>query len=153
MIYDWNIELKYPEQVHKNIKKYKYIFLNREGTQLKVAIVESATTDKDIQSGEHGKRVKINNLNGVFHPLTPTKRIKVVQSRQLMWLQNGTMIELFSPINIKIIKKRICMSFDMHILFFIYKLIHQALLHKTIPLFLYLLKMSMLVNKNHKEHL
>ncbi|HDR4398038.1 MULTISPECIES: DUF4367 domain-containing protein [Bacillus cereus group] len=93
---DWNIELKYPEQVHKNMEKVQIHFLNREGTQLKVAIIESAATDKDIQPGEHGERVKINNINGVFHPLTPTKRIKDVQGGQLMWVQDGTMIELFS---------------------------------------------------------
>ena len=40
--------------------------------------------------------MKINNINGVFHPLTPTKRIKDVQGGQLMWVQDGTMIELFS---------------------------------------------------------
>ncbi|MDA2638115.1 DUF4367 domain-containing protein [Bacillus cereus] len=93
---DWNIELKYPEQVHKNMEKVQIHFLNREGTQLKVAIIESAATDKDIQPGEHGERVKINKINGVFHPLTPTKRIKDVQGGQLMWVQDGTMIELFS---------------------------------------------------------
>jgi len=93
---DWNIELKYPEQVHKNMEKVQIHFLNREGTQLKVAIIESAAIEKDIQPGEHGERVKINNINGVFHPLTPTKRIKDVQGGQLMWVQDGTMIELFS---------------------------------------------------------
>lgn len=82
---DWNIELKYPEQIH---------FLNREGTQLKVAIIERAATSNDIQPGVHGERVRINNI--VFHPLTPTKRIKDVQGGQLMWIQDGTMIELFS---------------------------------------------------------
>lgn len=92
----WNIELKYPEQVHKNMKKVQIHFLNRTGTQLKVAIIESAAIDKGIQPGEHGERVKINNINGVFHPLTPTKRIKDVQGGQLMWVQDGTMIELFS---------------------------------------------------------
>ena len=71
-------------------------FLNREGTQLKVAIIEKAATDNNIQPGVHGERVKINNINGVFHPLTPTKRIKDVQGGQLMWVQDGTMIELFS---------------------------------------------------------
>ncbi|HDR6271781.1 TPA: hypothetical protein QCU37_005423 [Bacillus cereus] len=93
---DWNIELKYPEQVHKNMGKVQIHFLNREGTQLKVAIIESAATGNDIQPGEHEERVKINNINGVFHPLTPTKRIKDVQGGQLMWVQDGTMIELFS---------------------------------------------------------
>ncbi|PHG58815.1 DUF4367 domain-containing protein [Bacillus toyonensis] len=93
---DWNIELKYPEQVHKNMKKVQIHFLNRTGTQLKVAIIESAAIDKGIQPGEHGERVKINNINGVFHPLTPTKRIKDVQGGQLMWVQDGTMVELFS---------------------------------------------------------
>ncbi|HHL0973393.1 TPA: DUF4367 domain-containing protein [Bacillus cereus] len=93
---DWNIELKYPKQVHKNMKKVQIHFLNRTGTQLKVAIIESAAIDKGIQPGEHGERVKINNINGVFHPLTPTKRIKDVQGGQLMWVQDGTMIELFS---------------------------------------------------------
>ncbi|PEC30398.1 DUF4367 domain-containing protein [Bacillus cereus] len=94
----WNIELKYPEQVHKNMEKVQIHFLNREGTQLKVAIIESVATSNDIQSGEHGERVKINNINGVFHPLTPTKRIKDVhvQDGQLIWVQDGTMIELFS---------------------------------------------------------
>ncbi|MED1088465.1 DUF4367 domain-containing protein [Bacillus mycoides] len=93
---DWNIELKYPEQVHKNMEKVQIHFLNRTGTQLKVAIIESAATANNIQPGEHGERVKINNMNGVFHPLTPTKRIKDVQGGQLMWVQDGTMIELFS---------------------------------------------------------
>lgn len=93
---DWNIELKYPEQVHKNMEKVQIHFLNRAGTQLKVAIIEKAATGNDIQPGEHGERVKINNINGVFHPLTPTKRIKDVQGGQLMWVQDGTMIELFS---------------------------------------------------------
>lgn len=50
----------------------------------------------DIQPGEHGGRVKINNMNGVFHTLTPTKRIKDVPGGHLMWGQDGTMIELFS---------------------------------------------------------
>ena len=40
--------------------------------------------------------MKINNMNGVFHRLTPTKRIKDVQGGHLMWVQDGTMIELFS---------------------------------------------------------
>ncbi|TKA00085.1 DUF4367 domain-containing protein [Bacillus thuringiensis] len=93
---DWNVELKYPEQVHKNMEKVQIHFLNREGTQLKVAIIESAETSNDVQPEEHGERVKINNINGVFHPLTPTKRIKDVQGGQLMWVQDGTMIELFS---------------------------------------------------------
>ena len=93
---DWNIELKYPEQVHKNMEKLQLHFLNREGTQLKVAIIERARTGNDIQLGEHGERVKINNMNGVFHRLTPTKRIKDVQGGHLMWVQDGTMIELFS---------------------------------------------------------
>ena len=39
---DWSIELKYPEQVHKNMEKLQLHFLNREGTQLKVAIIERA---------------------------------------------------------------------------------------------------------------
>lgn len=93
---DWNIELKYPEQVHKNMEKVQIHFLNRAGTQLKVAIIESTVTGNDIQPGQHGERVKINNIDGVFHPLTPTKRIKDVQGGQLMWVQDGTMIELFS---------------------------------------------------------
>lgn len=93
---DWNIELKYPEQVHKNMEKVKIHFLNRTGTQLKIAIIENVATGNDIQLGEHGESVKINNMNGVFHPLTPTKRIKDVQGGQLMWVQDGTMIELFS---------------------------------------------------------
>ncbi|MCU5685439.1 DUF4367 domain-containing protein [Bacillus wiedmannii] len=93
---DWNIELKYPEQVHKNMEKVQIHFLNRAGAQLKVAIIESAATGNDIQPGEHGERVKINNINGVFHPLTPTKRSKDVKGGQLMWVQDGTMIELFS---------------------------------------------------------
>ncbi|AOM14547.1 DUF4367 domain-containing protein [Bacillus thuringiensis] len=93
---NWNIELKYPEQVHKNIEKVQIHFLNRTGTQLKFAVIESAATGNNIQPGEHGERVKINNMNGVFHPLTPTKRIKDVQGGQLMWVQDGTMIELFS---------------------------------------------------------
>ncbi|MFP3670519.1 DUF4367 domain-containing protein, partial [Priestia sp. SIMBA_032] len=66
------------------------------GTQLKVAIIESAATGNDIQPGEHGERVKINKINGVFHPLTPTKRIKDLQGGQLIWVQDGTMITLFS---------------------------------------------------------
>lgn len=69
---------------------------NRTGTQLKVAIIESAATSNDVQLGEHGERVKINNINGVFHPLTPTKRSTDVKGGQLMWVQDGTMIELFS---------------------------------------------------------
>ncbi|MED3275783.1 hypothetical protein BK703_15160 [Bacillus thuringiensis serovar silo] len=93
---DWNIELKYPEQVHKNMEKVQMHFLNRTGTQLKVAIIESPATGNDIQLGEHGESVKIHNINGVFHPLTPTKRIKDVQGGQLMWVQDGTVIELFS---------------------------------------------------------
>ncbi|PER39590.1 hypothetical protein COL26_34025 [Bacillus thuringiensis] len=93
---DWNIELKYPEQVHENMERVQIHFLNKTGTQLKVAIIESAATGKDIQPGEHGERVKINNINGVFHPLTPTKRSKDVKGGQLMWVQDGTMIELFS---------------------------------------------------------
>ncbi|MEK5251426.1 DUF4367 domain-containing protein [Bacillus sp. FSL R9-9530] len=93
---NWNIELKYPEQVHKNMEKVQIHFLNKTGTQLKVAVIESAATGNNIQPGEHGERVKINNMNGVFHPLTPTKRIKDVQGGQLMWVQDGTMIELFS---------------------------------------------------------
>ncbi|WP_142392223.1 DUF4367 domain-containing protein, partial [Bacillus thuringiensis] len=44
----------------------------------------------------HRERVKINNINGMFYPLTSTKRIKDVQGGQLMWVQDGTMIELFS---------------------------------------------------------
>lgn len=96
VVKEWNIELKYPEQVHKNMERVQIHFLNREGTQLKVAIIEKAATDNDIQPGVHGERVKINNINGVFHPLTPTKRIKDVQGGQLMWVQDGTMIELFS---------------------------------------------------------
>ncbi|MGA4467106.1 DUF4367 domain-containing protein [Bacillus bombysepticus] len=91
-----NIELKYPEQVHKNVKKVQIHFLNKTGTQLKVAVIESAAKDHDIQTGEHGERVKINSMTGVFYPLTPTKRIKDVPGGQLMWLQDGTMIELFS---------------------------------------------------------
>lgn len=78
------------------MEKVQMHFLNREGTQLKVAIIESAATGNDIQPGEHGERVKINNMNGVYYPLTPTKRIKDVQGGQLIWRQNGTMIELFS---------------------------------------------------------
>ncbi|PRS99044.1 hypothetical protein C6352_30600 [Bacillus thuringiensis] len=93
---DWNIELKHPEQVHKNMEKLQIHFLNRAGTQLKVAIIESTATGNDIQPGEHRERVKINNINGVFHPLTPTKRIKDAKGGQLMWVQDGTMIELFS---------------------------------------------------------
>ncbi|ACM15815.1 hypothetical protein BCQ_PI081 (plasmid) [Bacillus cereus Q1] len=93
---DWNMELKYPEQIHENMEKVQIHFLNREGTQLKVAIIERAATSNDIQLGVHGERVRINNINGVFHPLTPTKRIKDVQGGQLMWIQDGTMIELFS---------------------------------------------------------
>lgn len=93
---DWNIELKYPEQVHKKMEKVQIHFLNRAGTQLKVAIIESAATGNDIQPGEHGERVKINKINGVFHPLTPTKRIKDLQGGQLIWVQDGTMITLFS---------------------------------------------------------
>ncbi|WP_046945551.1 DUF4367 domain-containing protein [Bacillus cereus] len=90
---DWNIELKYPEQVHKKMDKVQIHFLNRAGTQLKVAIIESAATGNDIQPGE---RVKINKINGVFHPLTSTKRMKDVQGGQLIWVQDGTMITLFS---------------------------------------------------------
>lgn len=41
---DWNIELKYLEQVHKNMEKVQIHFLNSEGTQLKVAIIESGGT-------------------------------------------------------------------------------------------------------------
>ncbi|PFU19427.1 DUF4367 domain-containing protein [Bacillus cereus] len=93
---DWNIELKYPEQVHKNMEKVQIHFLNRKGTQLKVAIIESAAIGNDIQLGEHGERMKINNMNGVYYPLTSTKRIKDVQGGQLIWGQNGTMIELYS---------------------------------------------------------
>lgn len=86
------------------MKKVQIHFLNREGAQLKVAIIESAATGNDIQLEGHGERVKINNMNGVFHPLIPTKRIKDVQ--------DGTMIELFSSrinynssINAKITKR------------------------------------------------
>lgn len=93
---DWNIELKYPEQVHKKMEKVQIHFLNRAGTQLKVAIIESAATGNDIQPGEHGERVKINKINGVFHPLTPTKRMKDLQGGQLIWVQDGTLITLFS---------------------------------------------------------
>lgn len=59
---DWNIELKYPEQIHKNMEKVQIHFLNREGTQLKVAIIERAATSNDIQLGVHGERVRINNI-------------------------------------------------------------------------------------------
>ncbi|PRS99030.1 hypothetical protein C6356_30105 [Bacillus wiedmannii] len=92
----WNIELKYPEQVHKSMEKVQIHFLNRAGTQLKVAIIESAATGNDIQPEGHGEKVKINNMNSVFHPLIPTKRMKNVQGGRLMWVQDGTMIELFS---------------------------------------------------------
>lgn len=40
----WNIELKYPEQVHKNMEKVQIHFLNKEGKQLKAAIIESVAT-------------------------------------------------------------------------------------------------------------
>ncbi|MBJ8031755.1 DUF4367 domain-containing protein [Bacillus cereus group sp. N21] len=93
---DWNIELKYPEHVHENMKKVQIHFLNKTGTQLKVAIVENAAENTDIQPGDHGEIVKIKNINGVFHPLTTTKRIKDVQGGQLIWIQDGTMITLFS---------------------------------------------------------
>ncbi|PHE27948.1 hypothetical protein COF51_28855 [Bacillus pseudomycoides] len=93
---DWSIELKHPEQVQENMERIQIHFLNRAGTQLKVAIIESTAKNTDIEPGEHGERVKIKNMNGVFHPLTPTKRIKDVQGGQLIWVQEGTMITLFS---------------------------------------------------------
>ncbi|PDY47451.1 DUF4367 domain-containing protein [Bacillus pseudomycoides] len=93
---DWNTELKYPEQVQENMERVQIHFLNKAGTQLKVAIIESTAKSPDIALGEHGERVKIKNMNGVFHPLAPTKRIKDVQGGQLIWVQEGTMITLFS---------------------------------------------------------
>lgn len=83
-------------QSNENKREKVLHFLNRAGTQLKVAIIKSAATGNDIQPEGHGERVKINNINGVFHPLIPTKRIKDVQGGRLMWVQDGTMIELFS---------------------------------------------------------
>ncbi|KIQ78000.1 hypothetical protein RW25_28585 [Bacillus sp. L_1B0_8] len=41
-------------------------------------------------------KIEHPSLNSVFHPLTPTKRIKDIQGGQLMWVQDGTMIKLFS---------------------------------------------------------
>ncbi|PFK18830.1 DUF4367 domain-containing protein [Bacillus cereus] len=93
---DWNIELKYPEHVHKNMEKVQIHFLNKTGTQLKVAIIENSAKNIDIQPGDHGEIVRIKNINGVFHRLTPTKRIKDVQGGQLIWIQDGTIITLFS---------------------------------------------------------
>lgn len=93
---DWKVELKYPKHVHENMWKVQIHFLDRTGTKLKVAVIEKTAKRNDIQSGDHKKRVKVKNIDGVFHPLIPTKRIKDVKGGQLTWVQDGTIITLFS---------------------------------------------------------
>ncbi|MFD3447086.1 DUF4367 domain-containing protein [Microbacteriaceae bacterium 4G12] len=92
----WNVELKYPEQVHANMKEIQIHFFNKAGTQLELTVNEKSAANTIVEPYEHEERVKIKNMNGVFHPITPTKRIKDVQGGQLIWVQDGTMITLFS---------------------------------------------------------
>lgn len=92
----WNVELKYPEQVHANMEKIQIHFLNKAGTELELAVIEKSAVNANIEPYEHEEKVKIKNMNGVFRRLTPTKRDKNVQGGQLIWAQDGTIITLFS---------------------------------------------------------
>lgn len=92
---DWRLEIKEPEQIKDNANKIQLHFLDKTSTDLKVAITESKAKEDFKELEDYGENVKIKDKIGVFHAVTSTKKIKV-QGGTLSWIQDGTLVSLFS---------------------------------------------------------
>ncbi|MFI8710267.1 DUF4367 domain-containing protein [Bacillus sp. NPDC077411] len=92
----WVVELKYPEKIYQHMDKIQIHYFDETRSQLKLAVIEKKEKEDFAELEDYGINVKIKDKIAVFHPLTPTKRIKDVQGGTLSWIQNGTLITLFS---------------------------------------------------------
>ncbi|MEH6892702.1 DUF4367 domain-containing protein [Bacillus sp. JJ864] len=93
---NWVVELKYPDKIYNHMERVQMHYLDETKTQLKLAVIEKKAKQNFTELEDYGINVKIKDKIAVFHPLTPTKRIKDVQGGTLSWIQNGTLITLFS---------------------------------------------------------
>ncbi|CAK6481393.1 DUF4367 domain-containing protein [Peribacillus castrilensis] len=93
---EWVLEIKNPENESNKVNFVHLNYLDKTDTFLKVSITETKAKNDFKELDDYGETVKIKDMLGVFHALTPTEKEKDVQGGTLSWIQDGTVITIFS---------------------------------------------------------
>ncbi|MEJ8548851.1 DUF4367 domain-containing protein [Brevibacillus borstelensis] len=94
----WGLEIKtYPQGVTDKIKKIRLHYLDENNENLMIGIGQSKAYPNESVELPHGTKVMINGNLGYFSEWGgPTINQKKVPIGGLLWVQNGTFIELNS---------------------------------------------------------
>ncbi|SHS66780.1 Outer membrane lipoprotein-sorting protein [Mycobacteroides abscessus subsp. abscessus] len=90
---DWVLEIKEPTEITENVQLVRLNYLDKTDTYLKVSITESKSNGK---LDDFGEKLNIEGTQALFQKLTPTERYKDVTGGTLMWIQDDTLVSIFS---------------------------------------------------------
>lgn len=92
---DWIVEV-YDVNINKNkIDEIKLHYFDKNDN-LKLSIVEKKAKMDFKELEDYGENIKLSDTIAVFHALSPTNKYKDIQGGTLSWIQDGTLISIYS---------------------------------------------------------